>query len=154
MDDADVEAVDQHQDGGSGVGSADADVVQPARVAEGQCAAGIDDVAADPGLRFSFCCGWWAGFGSGLVGGGWGEPVQGAVWPALVVVGNEGVAEGLQLGDGLGLTRLSGEPLFEGLVEAFDAPMFVKLLRGRLVAMAWPVPGVGGCCRSRGRCSA
>ena len=29
VDDVDVEAVDQHQDRGSGVGSADADVVQP-----------------------------------------------------------------------------------------------------------------------------
>jgi hypothetical protein len=29
-------------------------------------------------------------------------------------------------------------------VRAFDAPMFVKLLRGRLVAMLWRLPGVGG----------
>ena len=34
-------------------GSADADVVQPAVVAEGECAAGVDDVAADPGLRLA-----------------------------------------------------------------------------------------------------
>ena len=37
----------------------------------------------------------------------------------MIVVGDEGVAEGLQLSDGLRLSRLSGEPHFEGLVEAF-----------------------------------
>ena len=36
VDDANVEAVDQHQDGDSGVSSADPDVVQPAVVAEGE----------------------------------------------------------------------------------------------------------------------
>src|SRR5215212_4360686 len=97
VDDADVEAVDQHQDGGSGVGSADADVVEPAVVAEAEFAVGVDDVAADPGLRFAVWGGWWGGFGAGLVGRGGGAPVEGAVWPAGVVVGDEGVAEGLQL---------------------------------------------------------
>jgi hypothetical protein len=42
VDDADVAAVDQHQDGGSGVGSSDSDVVQPACVAEGEFAVGVD----------------------------------------------------------------------------------------------------------------
>jgi hypothetical protein len=55
VDDADVEAVDQHQDGGSGVGSADADVVQPARVAEAEFAVVVDHVAADSGLRLGWC---------------------------------------------------------------------------------------------------
>ena len=35
VDDADVEVVDEHQDGGSGVGSADADVVESAVDAQG-----------------------------------------------------------------------------------------------------------------------
>ena len=51
VDDADVAAVDQHQDGGSGVGSAYSDVVESAVVAEGDFAVGVDDVAADPGLQ-------------------------------------------------------------------------------------------------------
>ena len=68
MDDADVEAVDQHQAGGSGVGSSDSDVVQPACVAEGECAAGIDYVAADSGLRVGWCGASRGGFGPGLVG--------------------------------------------------------------------------------------
>ena len=41
VDDADVAAVDQHQDGGSGVGSADADVVESACVAEGEFAVAV-----------------------------------------------------------------------------------------------------------------
>ena len=51
MDDADVVAVDQHQDGGSGVGSAHPDVVESACVSEGEFAVAVDDVAADPWLR-------------------------------------------------------------------------------------------------------
>jgi hypothetical protein len=47
VDDADVEAVDQHQNGGSGVGSAHPDVVEPAVVAEGEFAVVVDDVAPD-----------------------------------------------------------------------------------------------------------
>jgi hypothetical protein len=49
--DTDVEAVDQHQDKGSGVGSADTDVVESACLTEGEFAVAIDHVAADPGLR-------------------------------------------------------------------------------------------------------
>ena len=45
-------------DVGSGVGSADPDVVQPAVVTGGQCAAGVDNVATNAGLWFGFCCGW------------------------------------------------------------------------------------------------
>ena len=96
MDDADVESVDQHQDGGSGVGSAYPDVVQSAVVSEAEFAVGIDDVAADSGLRLIVRGACRGGFGSGLVGRGGGASVQGAVWSAAVVVGNEGVAEGLQ----------------------------------------------------------
>jgi hypothetical protein len=55
VDDADVAVVDQHQDGGSGVGSSDADVVQPAVVAEGEFAVAVDHIAADPGLRLGLC---------------------------------------------------------------------------------------------------
>ena len=67
MDDADVAAVDQHQDRGSGVGSADSDVVQPAVVAESEFAVAIDHITTDPGLRLGFwqlLVGWiWAGPG-------------------------------------------------------------------------------------------
>lgn len=44
--DADVEVVDEHDDGGSGVGSSYADVVESAGDADGEFAGGVDDVAA------------------------------------------------------------------------------------------------------------
>ncbi len=56
MDDANLEAVDQHQDGGSAVGSSDADVVEAAVVAEAEFAVVVDDIAADA----------WLGFGCGV----------------------------------------------------------------------------------------
>ena len=46
-EDADVSIVDQDQDVGAGVVSADADVVEPAVVAQGEHAAGVDLVVAD-----------------------------------------------------------------------------------------------------------
>jgi hypothetical protein len=51
VDDADVAAVDQHQDGGSGMGCADSDVVESACVAEGEFAVVVDHIAANAGLR-------------------------------------------------------------------------------------------------------
>jgi hypothetical protein len=46
-EDADVAILDQDQDVGAGVASADADVVEPAVVAQGEHAAGVDLVVAD-----------------------------------------------------------------------------------------------------------
>jgi hypothetical protein len=48
VEDADVQVLDQEDDGGSVVGSADADVVEPAVVPEGDRAGVIDTIAADP----------------------------------------------------------------------------------------------------------
>ena len=47
VEDADVEVLDEEHDVGSGVGSADADVVQAAVVAEGDAAGLVDPVVAD-----------------------------------------------------------------------------------------------------------
>ena len=47
VDDADVEVGDEHDDGGSGVGSSDADVVEAAVVAQGDRAGVVDAVVAD-----------------------------------------------------------------------------------------------------------
>jgi hypothetical protein len=47
VDDADVEVVDEQQDGGSGVGSADADVVEAAVDPQGDLAVGVDAVVPD-----------------------------------------------------------------------------------------------------------
>ena len=93
------QVVDEQQDVGSGVGPADADVVELAAVAEGDGAGGVDDVAADAvvGVGGAVAGG---GFGPGGVGGGGGGPVrQGPVRPLGVVVAGEVVEQGLQLGE-------------------------------------------------------
>jgi hypothetical protein len=57
--------LDQQQDGGSDVGSADADVVEAAVDPEGDLAVGVDAVAPDAvvGVVVAACCG--GGFGVG-----------------------------------------------------------------------------------------
>jgi hypothetical protein len=62
VNDADVEVLHEHHDVGSGVGPADADVVEPAAVAEGDGAGGADDVGADAVV----------GVGGAAAGGGLG----------------------------------------------------------------------------------
>ena len=62
VDDADVEVLNEQDDVGSGVGSSDADVVEPAVVAQGDHAGVVDAVAADAVV----------GVGPGSVGGGLG----------------------------------------------------------------------------------
>jgi hypothetical protein len=47
VDDPDVQVLDEHEHVGSGVGPADADVVEPPGVAEGDDAGVIDAVGAD-----------------------------------------------------------------------------------------------------------
>jgi hypothetical protein len=85
------------------VGSADADVVELAAVAQGDAAVGVEPVGADPVVGVGGAVAG-SGLGAGGVGGGGGGPVgQGAVRPLVVVDGGEGVEEGLQLGEGGGL---------------------------------------------------
>ncbi len=48
VDDADVEVFDEHDDVGSGVGSSNADVVEGAGVAQGDCSGVSNDVVPDP----------------------------------------------------------------------------------------------------------
>jgi len=71
VDDADVEVGDEHDDGGSGVGSPDAYVVELAVVAEGEFSELVDFVGADSMVEVGFGVGG-ACFGSGLVDGGGG----------------------------------------------------------------------------------
>ena len=76
---------------GSGVGPADADVVEAAVVAQGDAAVVVEPVGADPVVVVGGPVAG-GGFGTRLVGGGGGGPVgQGAVWPLVVVDGGEGV---------------------------------------------------------------
>jgi len=48
VDDADLEVLDEQDDVGSGVGSAEADVVESAGVAQGEAAGFVDAVVSDP----------------------------------------------------------------------------------------------------------
>lgn len=70
VDDADLEVGDEHDDGGSGVGSSDADVVELAVVAEGDFAGLVDAVVADSVVWVEVALAG-CGFGSGGVGGLW-----------------------------------------------------------------------------------
>jgi len=64
VDDADVEVGDEEQDGGSGVGSSDADVVEVAVVAEGDASGFVDAVVSDAVV----------GVVAAVAGGGFGVP--------------------------------------------------------------------------------
>jgi hypothetical protein len=117
VDDADVEVLDEHDDVGSGVGSADADGVEPALVAQGDLAGLVDAVAADAVVGVGVAV---AGAGLGPAGVdrcGGGSVLEGTVWPPVVVLGAETVQPGLQFGDRGGLVGLAAEPLLEGLLE-------------------------------------
>lgn len=119
VDDADVEVGDEQEDVGSGVGPADADVVETAVVAERDRAGLVDAVATDAqisvGARFAG-----GGFGAALVGGGGGGATGVSGVGAVVVVA---VAEraklALELGE-VGGGGLVGEPLLHGGVEPLD----------------------------------
>jgi len=130
VDDADVEVVDEHDDVGSGVGSAGADVLEPAGVAQGDDAAGVDAVVADTVVAVGVAAAGGAGLRAVAVGGGGGRSVwEGAVRAAVVVLVGEGVEQGLQLGQGGGLGGLGAEPLFEGLLEPFDFAAGARVVR-------------------------
>ncbi|HEV3368091.1 MAG TPA: hypothetical protein VG074_00915 [Acidimicrobiales bacterium] len=86
--------MDEHEDADACVGSADADVVQAAGVAQGEFSELVDAVGAHPVVGVAaFARG---GFGPGGVGGGRGCAVgQFAVRAATVVDLGEGVELGL-----------------------------------------------------------
>ena len=110
---------DEQDDGGAGVGAADADVVDAAVVAEGDRSGVVDAVVADavgggrrsvPGVALGSR---WCRRRRGCVGrvsGGGGGGCRSSM---------KRVELGLELGEGVG-GWLGGEPAFEGLVEAFD----------------------------------
>ncbi len=97
-DDADVQVVNQEGDPGAGMGGAEPDVVESAVVAQGDGAAGIDGVVADPVVGGDLDTGG-DGFGSGRVCLGRGAPCQRPVGPDGVVVAGEPVQLALQRSD-------------------------------------------------------
>jgi hypothetical protein len=113
-----VQVVDEEQHAAAGVGLADADVVEPAVVSQGDGAV-VDAVASDPVVDRSGVLCWWCGFGAGIEGGRGGAAADGAVGPVVVVGLGEGVELCLQVGEGGGGV-LRGEPFLHRLVEPFD----------------------------------
>lgn len=71
VEDADVQVLDEEQDVGSGVGAADADVVELAAGAEADVAGFADLVVADPVVGVGAAVAG-VGFGPGVIGGGGG----------------------------------------------------------------------------------
>jgi hypothetical protein len=117
-EDPDVLVGDEEVDEFAAVGSADADVVEAAEVAEGDLAGLVDVVVAHPEV------GGGARIGRVSVKAGGedherGLPRQGPVRPVVVVVGAEGVELELELGE-RPRGRLAGQEALEGLVKAFD----------------------------------
>src|SRR4029079_7531343 len=113
--------VDEQDDAGCGVGSADADVVQAAVVARGDRSGFGDAVGPDPVVGVGVAGLAWRGFGHRVVAGCWGGSVgQRAVWSVVVVLGDEGIEKVLQLGQGSGLDGSGAEPLLQGLLESLD----------------------------------
>src|SRR5689334_12650698 len=72
VDDADVEVVDEFEDWGSGVGSADPDVVHAAVDAQAELAVLVDDVVQDSVVHVVAAVGCRGGLGPGGVCGGGG----------------------------------------------------------------------------------
>ena len=120
--------MDEHEDAGSGVGPADADVVELPVAAQGELAVGVDAVGPDPvvaggaGLAGG-------GLGAGGVGNCGGAPVrQGPVGAAGVVVSGEGIQQSLELGEVSGPV-LGGEPFLQGLPEPLDLALGLGVVR-------------------------
>src|SRR5215472_1076387 len=121
VDDANIEVLDEQDDGGSGMGSTDADVEQAAGDPQGDLAGGVDHVMSDSAMVVECAAGHGRRFGPGVVHGGGGSPVgERAVWSLLVVELDEGVEHRLQADEGVRLLRLSAQPLLHRLLEALD----------------------------------
>lgn len=76
VDDADMQAVDEFEDLGSGVLGAESDVVHSAVEAEADFAVAVDSVGQDAVVDVGAAIGGRAGFRAGVVGGGG----SGSVW--------------------------------------------------------------------------
>ena len=101
------------------MGSADADVVQSTVDAQGDDAAVVDLVAADPVVGVVGAVAARVGFGQRGVDGGWGRSVrQRAVRTVLVVDLHELIEQRLQFGDRGGWDGLGVQPVLQRLLES------------------------------------
>jgi hypothetical protein len=128
VDDGDVEVVDQCGDFEAVVVASEADVEELAGVAQGDLAF-ADAVVADAGVGlvrgFASVAGF--GFRSAGVGRAGSAPAEGSVGSVVVVLLDEGIDQGLELLEGVRLVPLVAEPLLEGLLEAFDLALGLRM---------------------------
>jgi hypothetical protein len=96
LDDANVQVVDQQSDRGAGESGAQANVVHPAVVSQGDAAAGIEPVLPDPVVGGDDRAGG-DGLRPGRIGLGWGAAAQRAVRPVLWGCRSTGAQESLCL---------------------------------------------------------
>jgi hypothetical protein len=116
-------------------------VVEPAVVAQGEFAVGVDAVAADAEvLADADALPGGDGAGPGVPGSCWGAAADGSVGPGGVVAGGELVELGLQAADGGGQV-VAGEPFLQGLVEALDLAAGLRVVGA---AVTEPDPERGG----------
>jgi hypothetical protein len=131
VDDADVGVLDQQQDGGSGMGWADTDVVEAAVDPQGDLGVGVDAVVPDAVVGVVVCGG--SGVGAGLVGDSRGGLAgEGPVGALVVVDGHELVQELLQLDQVGGLVGLGRSHRFSVCWNRSTLPQVVGLF-GRLL---------------------
>jgi hypothetical protein len=129
VDDADVQVLDKQDDDGSGVGSPDADVAEPTGDAQRDAPGFVDAVSADPVVGVGAAVAARSGFGQrGVDGGGRCAVRQGPVRAVVVVGLDELIEQGLQLGEGGGLSGLGADPLLEGLLEPFDFALGLRMV--------------------------
>ncbi len=123
IDDAHFEVLNQQDDVGSGVGSSDPDVMQPAVDAERHGAGFVDAVVTDPVVGVGVPAVARQCFGHRVIERRRGRTMwQRSVGSAVVVVVDELIEQRLELVDGGGLDRLSAEPLLERLLERSTLP--------------------------------
>jgi hypothetical protein len=125
VDDGDGGVVGDGEDAFAGVGRAGAEVVHAPGASEAHLAEGVKDVVAQSVVAGLSVAGR-GGLGEGGVGGGRGAPGEFAVWAVVVVEVAECVELALQFGQG-GCWWLGGEPAFEGLVEALDFSLGLRV---------------------------
>jgi hypothetical protein len=143
-DDPQLQAAGEDEDFGAGPAAADADVVEPAVVAEGELAIGVDVVAADPEvLADADALAGGDGPGPGVPGGLGGAAADRPVRPLGVVVGGEGIQLGLQPGEGGGGV-LAGEPFLQRLVQPLDLSAGLRLT-GQSKIILWITRLAGAC---------
>src|SRR5947209_9557869 len=124
--DPDLSARDKDADGLVAVSGSDADVAQPAAIAQCDAARLVDAIVTDAILDGSGLSSR-SRLDSGGEGLGRGAPIEGAVGACVVVVETEGIELSLEAGQRR-RARLAGEEALEGLMQALDLAAGLRMV--------------------------